>query len=99
MGNNVTVCDYMAMLLGFQGLAGVIKDLEAAHEMTKKLMADLEEAYEGEAKEEIGIFLESLSVHIFKLELFYSKMMEFIKKTSQSFMENDAAMTENMGKR
>ena len=68
-----------------------------AHEKASGLSAAFAEGYEGDATEEVGMFLANLPTHIYRLILFYTKMGDYIVMTSQSFMENDNKMTEKMG--
>ena len=55
------------------------------------------DAYEGDAKEEVLVFFESLMQHLSRLSVFYIKMAQFIDMTSLSFIESDTKMTEQMG--
>ena len=54
-------------------------------------------AYEGDAKNEVLDFFESLMQHLCRLGVFYTKMSQFIDMTSLSFTESDTKMTEQMG--
>lgn len=93
---NDTICDQDAMLGYWFMLADITANLNEAYEKATLLLGEFDEAYEGDAKEEVDIFLTNLPRHIYRLELFYTKMMEFIYVTAESLLQNDAAMTENM---
>lgn len=95
---SITQCDQEAMLGYWFMLAGIITDLNEAYEKADSLLEKFDEAYEGEAKEEADIFLTNMPRHIYRLEMFYAKMMEFIQTTAESLLQNDIAMTENMEK-
>ena len=46
----------------------------------------------------MDIFLANLPLHIYRLEIFYSKLMDFIAVTAESLLRNDETMTKNMEK-
>ena len=93
---NRTICDQDAMMGYWFMLADIIANLNEAYEKADLLLGEFDEAYDGDAKEEVDIFLTSLPRHIYRLELFYTKMMEFIQVTAESLLQNDITMTENM---
>lgn len=96
--DNSTKCDQEAMLGYWFMLADIITNLNEAYEKADSLLTKFDEAYEGDAKEEVDIFLTSMPRHIYRLELFYTKMMEFIQMTAESLFQNDTAMSANMEK-
>ena len=59
-------------------------------------MKDFEECYDGDAKAEVLMFLESLPLHIYRLTLLYSKLGDFVTITAQSLFNSDIGMVNNM---
>lgn len=96
MAAKTTVCNHEVMALCFTELSIIVANLHSAYEKAEQLISEFDEAYEGDAKSEVNMFLTSLPRHIYRLELFYSKMMNFIMMTSLSFMENDTQMADKM---
>lgn len=91
-----TVCDLNVMWEAYMELTNIQTVLFGAYEQAETLAADFSESYEGEAKEEVELFLEKLPMHIYKLTLFYGKMAQFVTMTSMSFMSNDQTMADKM---
>lgn len=91
-----TVCNLNVMLGAYQELTNIQTDLFEAYERAVTLAADFSESYEGEAKEEVVLFLDNLPIHIFKLSLFYGKMAQFVYMTKMSFMSNDQTMADKL---
>lgn len=87
-----TVCDPVALGDAYLELTNIQTALYGAYEQASTLAADFSEGYEGEAKDEVMLFLESLPMHIYRLSLFYGKMAQFLIMTYQSFMTNDRTM-------
>lgn len=50
------------------------------------------ETYEGEAKDSMAAFVESLSAHIERLQMFYQKAASYAYSTYESMYQSDAAM-------
>lgn len=96
MAVKTTVYNYENMALCCKDLLMITLKLRDAKEKAERLISEFDNAYEGEAKTEVGMFLVSLPTHIYRLELFYKKMMDFISITSEAFQGNDTRMTENM---
>ncbi len=93
---DMTVCDQGVMIALYFMLLDIVANLQIAREKTDEAAGKLAWAYEGEAKAEMEMFFSSLSIHINRLSLFYSKMMEYIMATAQSFQTNDITMSANM---
>ena len=93
---DMTVCDQEVMVGLYLMLLDVVMNLQTAKEKAEEAAGKLAWAYEGEAKAEMEMFFTSLPIHINRLSLFYSKMMEYIMATAQSFMSNDINMSTNM---
>lgn len=91
-----TVCDQGAMLGYWLMLTDIIMNLQEGYEKAAGLKDIFDGCYQGEAKEEVMIFLESLPLHIYRLSLMYSKLAEFTSTTAESLFNNDTAMAENM---
>lgn len=91
-----TVCDLNVMLDIYMELTNIQTTLFAAYEQASTLAGDFSENYEGEAKDEVALFLEKLPLHIYKLSLFYGKMAQFVITTIMSFASNDQAMAEKL---
>ncbi len=96
--NKKLVCDQEAMAAYCLVLMGIIGELEAAAQMTAELQNLFETCYEGDAKEEVMIFLTNLTTHLQRLELFYSKITEFMAATAQALLNDDLKMSANMEK-
>lgn len=95
---NLSKCEQEAMMGYWFMLADIITNLNEAYEKAEKLTGEMEECYEGEASEEAAVFLSSLPCHIYRLALFYEKLMEFVVKTAESLFQSDAMMAANMEK-
>ena len=93
-----TKCNQNAMVGFYLMLADMVQNLNTAYEAAQSAFVIFDEGYEGDAKEEVNIFLANLPLHIYRLEIFYSKLMEFIAVTAESLLRNDEAMTRNMEK-
>lgn len=91
-----TVCSQMAMTMSNTMLVCVMAALQDAYDKASTLAESFTADYEGEATDEVQMFLESLPVHIHKLMLLYYKMAQFIQVTSESFQTNDISMVQNM---
>ena len=91
-----TVCSQMAMLLSATKLEYVMAALQDAYDKASTLAESFTADYEGEAVDEVRMFLESLPVHLNRLLLLYYKMEQFILVTAQSFQTNDTTMVQNM---
>ncbi len=91
-----TVCDLNAMLDIYMELTNIQTTLFTAYEQVAPLAGKFSENYEGEAKDEVALFLEKLPRHIYKLSLFYGKMAQFVIATIMSFASNDQAMAEKL---
>lgn len=91
-----TVCDQGAMLGYYLMLVDIIINLQEGYEKAATLQNVFDSSYQGEAKEEIMIFLESLPLHMYRLSLMYCKLAEFTTTTAESFLNNDAAMADKM---
>lgn len=91
-----TVCSQSEMVMAFVDLASIVGTLQDAYEKASELLGSFTADYEGEAADEVEIFLENLPVHIKRLMLLYYKMEQFILVTAQSFQTNDARMVQNM---
>lgn len=87
-----TVCNPEQMTAAAGMLRDIAESLKDAYEKAEPLAADFTEAYEGIAVTEVTTFLENLPAHIYRLNLFYNKMAEFVDWTTRSFMSNDEAM-------
>lgn len=94
---NKTVCNLSAMFGAYMELTNIQTALFGAYEQAAALTAEFSESYEGEAKEEVVIFLENLPMHIYKLALFYGKMAQYVVMTCMSFEANDQAMADKLG--
>ena len=92
----MTVCDFSMMWAAFMELTNIQATLFGAYEQVAPLAGEFSENYEGEAKDEVALFLEKLPVHIYKLSLFYGKMAQFVIATIMSFASNDQAMAEKL---
>lgn len=98
MENNSTLkCDQEAMFGFYLMLMDITVSLTDAYEKAGNARDTLEGAYEGEAKSELSMFLRSLPMHIYRLQLLYTKLMEFIYVTADSMMKNDMKMQEKLG--
>ena len=91
-----TVCDLVALWDAYNELTNIQTTLYEAYEQVSTLATDFSESYEGEAKDEVVLFLENLPIHIYRLSLFYGKMAQFIYMTRQSFMTNDQTMANKL---
>ena len=91
-----TVFDLIAMAGAYQELSNIQTALYGAYEQASTLATDFSESYEGKAKDEVVLFLESLPIHIYRLSLFYGKMAQFIYMTRLSFMTNDQIMADKL---
>ncbi|MCM1155916.1 MAG: hypothetical protein NC314_04350 [Roseburia sp.] len=87
-----TVCNLETMFSSYMELTSIQTALYEAYEQAATLATDFSESYEGEAKDEVVLFLENLPLHIYKLSLFYGKMAQFVSMTGMSFMTNDQIM-------
>lgn len=95
-GQATTVCNHTVMEEAAQTLGSMEESLLSAYEMVQPLLADFLESYEGDAQGEVGLFLENLPLHIYKLNMLYNKMAGFVQATDKSFQQNDKDMTDNM---
>lgn len=91
-----TVCDLSMMGGAYIELTNIQTALFGAYEQAATLAGDFSESYEGEARDEVVLFLEKLPLHIYKLSLFYGKMAQFVITTSISFASNDQTMAEKL---
>lgn len=91
-----TVCDQEAMVGFYLMLADIVQNLQTAYEKAESLAGTFNDCYLGDARDEVMTFLENLPLHIYRLELLYSKLAEFIATTAQSLHDNDMKMTEKM---
>lgn len=94
--NDETKCESLVMAEWYLRIQELVAEILVEQEVCDATLTAFEEAYEGEAKEEVTLFFNSLSAHLTRLALFYSKMASFISTTSLTFMENDSAMARNM---
>lgn len=92
----MTVCDFSMMWAAFMELTNIQAALFGAYEQAAPLAGKFSESYEGEARDEVALFLEKLPVHIYKLSLFYGKMAQFVVKTRMSFASNDQTMADKL---
>lgn len=92
-----TVCNHEAMMEAFTELSNIQTALFGAYEQAAALSADFSESYEGEAKEEVMIFLNNLPIHLYKLTLFYGKMAQYVYVTKMSFKTSDQTMADKLG--
>lgn len=93
---DMTVCDPGVMIALYFMLLDIVANLQSAREKVDEVTGKLAWAYEGEAKPEMELFFSNLSIHLNRLSLFYSKMMDYIMATAQSFQTNDTTMSTNM---
>mgnify|MGYP003297702677 CR=1 FL=1 len=93
---NMTGCNQNAMLGYYLIILGIVGSLQGAYERATTLAADFEECYDGDAKAEVLMFLESLPLHIYRLTLLYSKLGDFVTITAQSLFNSDIGMVNNM---
>ena len=91
-----TVCNQDAMGGVALMLLAISAQLQEAYDKANEIYINFQEIYEGEAYSEINMFLENLPKHIYRLEILYTKMMQFIMMTAQSLAESDAQMVANM---
>lgn len=91
---SMTVCNPNQMTAAEGMLYEIAEDLKTAYEKAETLSADFTEAYEGEAVTEVTAFLDNLPAHIYRLNLFYNKMAQFVALTREAFMKNDQAMSQ-----
>ncbi len=96
MPGKKTKCNYQILEICCKKIGEIVANLQNAYEMAGNLLSSFDEAYEGDARGEVDMFLTSLPMHIYRLELFYSKLMMFVWMTALSFESNDAEMTQNM---
>lgn len=97
MGDNSKISSDPVVLKGFTDtLQSIDELLESACTDASTLSSDFEEAYEGEALEEVTIFLTSLPTHLERLQILYQKLEEYITMTSASFSSNDTVMAGKM---
>lgn len=94
--NTNLACDQEAMFGFYLMLMDIVTNLNTAYEKAISTQASFAKGYMGEAYPEIDLFLQSLPLHIYRLEVFYSKLMEFIYVTADSILKNDIKMKENM---
>lgn len=93
-----TVCSHTVMQEAVRTLGSMEESLFSAYEMTQTLLGEFFASYEGDAKGEVGAFLDKLPQHIYKLRMLYNKMSGFVDATDSSFQSNDKSMTESMEK-
>lgn len=91
-----TNCNHEAMVTCYLALNAIMQELNTAYQTVCEINTDFQSAYEGDAKEEIDMFLTNLPRQIYRLALFYEKMASFVMLTSQSFQESDNKMVENV---
>lgn len=97
MGENTEIkCKQEKMAEWYIAIQEIAIELANEKEKTDKIYLQFTDAYEGDAKEEINMFLTSLSGNLGRLTSFYSKMASYISVTAQSFMASDTKMVENM---
>lgn len=97
MGDNMKLaCDQQAMFGFYLMLMDIVANLNTAYEKAVSAQATFALGYIGEATAEVDLFLQSLPLHIYRLEILYSKLMEFIYVTADSILKNDIKMKENM---
>ncbi len=94
--NDETKCDHVVMANWYIGIQSLMVQLSTIKETADTMYKTFVAAYEGDAKEEIELFMTSLSGNLSRLIAFYSKMASFISITSQSLLESDLKMTQNM---
>lgn len=94
--NGETGCNYEAMAGLYMILKVMVGMLVETVEKAEGLQTSFDEAYEGDAKEEVNMFLTSLPRHIERLALFYDKMADYIDMTAATFMTNDIRRAQNM---
>lgn len=93
---SMTVVNYTAMQRIYTDLEAIMGTLLDMYNKVSTLEASFTADYQGEAVDEVQMFLESLPIHILRLEKLYDKMEAFIIVTLQSLQTNDAKMVENM---
>lgn len=94
--DNRTAIDYESILACYLRLRVLAGDLLEIQAVCSQIIADFEGAYEGDAKEEVDLFLASLSAHLERLSAFYYKMSDFVMTTSNSFEQTDYGTAQNM---
>lgn len=95
---SITVCNYQTMATSYSSLCEIAESLLDAYNKAVNLAVDFTESYEGEAATQVVLFLESLPQHLYKLQLFYGKMAQYVAVASASFSMNDETIAEKMGK-
>lgn len=95
---NKTVCNYQTMFLSNSILSEIAERLAEAYQLTSGLSQEFQESYEGEAEEEVSLFLENLPKHLYKLSLFYGRMAQYVAVTTASFAVNDETLADKMGR-
>lgn len=94
--SNRTVCNTDMMWSACQQLMNIQEELLKSVEQAAALEEEFAESYEGEAKPEVLLFLQSLPVHIQKLAAFYYKMVQYVTITRMSFLLNDQTMADRL---
>lgn len=95
--NRKSTCDPQAMTEFDATLREIDELLEEAKRKASRLFSEFDSAYEGEAKEEVLLFLNNLPKHIYRLQILYKKQDDFVCMTMQSFLQNDKEMVDKMG--
>lgn len=90
------VCDQESMWGYYIMLADIWKNLDDIHQKAAGLAADFDNCYMGDARDEVMTFLENLPLHIYRLEIFYNKLMDYIAITAQTALYNDVTMARKM---
>lgn len=97
MGNGSKISSDPVVMKGFTDtLQSIDELLESACTDASTLSSKFEEAYEGEAFEEVSLFFTNLPTHLERLQILYQKLEEYITMTSASFSNNDTVMAEKM---
>ena len=98
MGDNEKklVCDQQSMVGFYLMLTDVVENLQQAYELAEANIQVFDGSYHGDAEVEIDMFLKSLPLHLYRLMIFYTKLMNYIATTAMSMYETDMQMTENM---
>ena len=94
--NNMTSMDYESTIACYLRLRVLAGDLLETQVVCSEIINDFGEAYIGDAKAEIDIFLSSLSAHLQRLAAFYYKMSDYLMTTSDSFKQTDYGTAQNM---
>ena len=87
-----TIINYSQIQTAIDGCVSMVGQLQTIETEIGELMTLIEETYEGDAKAEMDDFLEGFEKHIYRLEMLYVKIIQFLAITRDSFQTNDREM-------